>query len=103
MRGARRTYHVRRSAARARGYPPQVGHRRWAFFSGLLGAVRNAGNSGLEGPECQAQSSFRGSRVFTPEETGPAAERIPRGTQPPKRSPGGPPPHKTLLATTDPE
>jgi len=34
--GARRTQLVRRSAARARGHPPQVGHRRWAFFSGLL-------------------------------------------------------------------
>jgi len=27
---------VRRSAARARGHPPQVGHRRWAFFSSLV-------------------------------------------------------------------
>src|SRR5512137_2162759 len=34
--GARRTWSVRRSAARAPGYPPQVGHRRWAFFSSRL-------------------------------------------------------------------
>ena len=32
MRGARRTWHVRRSAARTRQ------RRRWAFFSSLLGA-----------------------------------------------------------------
>jgi hypothetical protein len=37
MRGGRRTLSVRRSAARARGYPPKVGLRRWVFFSGLLG------------------------------------------------------------------
>src|SRR3990172_167309 len=35
--GGRRTWSVRRSAARARGYPPRVGLRRWAFFSSLLG------------------------------------------------------------------
>jgi len=45
MRGARSIPLVvslsNHAAPRERaGYPPQVGHRRWAFFSSLLGMVR---------------------------------------------------------------